>query len=178
MFYLSKSCRIEFSSSFFFPIRTVDIIRSINDEDYEKAQFLPSEWEQFTSRIPSLLRSEANLRQSDASLYCSVIDDSIVDILSPLETTTQIWERCEYLSSRFAAKFLPYRSLDNHLEFVLAIRNYEVDGFNRVYPTYSGINLSHDELECLSEQKSNVQKKINDLLHSTPKASSILTGTE
>ena len=159
MFYLSKSCRIEFSSSFFFPVRTVDIIRSINDVDFEKAQFLPSEWEQFTSRIPSLLRSEANLRQSDASLYCSVIDDSIVDILSPLETTTQIWERCEYLSPRFAAKFLPYRSLDNHLEFVLAIRNYKVDGFNRVYPTYSGINLSHDELECLSEQKSNVQKK-------------------
>ena len=172
MFYLSKSCRIEFSSSFFFPVRTVDIIRSINDKDYEKVQFLPSEWEQFTSRIPSLLKSEANLRQSDASIYCSVIDDSIVDILSPLETTTQIWERCEYLSSRFAAKFLPYRSLDNHLEFVLAIRNYKVDGFNRVYPTYSGINLSHDELECLSEQKSNVQKEINDLLHSTPKADS------
>ena len=178
MFYLSKSCRIEFSSSFFFPVRTVDIIRSINDVDFEKAQFLPSEWEQFTSRIPSLLRSEANLRQSDASLYCSVIDDSIVDILSPLETTTQIWERCEYLSPRFAVKFLPYRSLDNHLEFVLAIRNYKVDGFNRVYPIYSGINLSHDELECLSEQKSNVQKEINDLLHSTPKASSILTGTK
>ena len=178
MFYLSKSCRIEFSSSFFFPVRTVDIIRSINDVDFEKAQFLPSEWEQFTSRIPSLLRSEANLRQSDASLYCSVIDDSIVDILSPLETTTQIWERCEYLSPRFAVKFLPYRSLDNHLEFVLAIRNYKVDGFNRIYPTYSGINLSHDELECLSEQKSNVQKEINDLLHSTPKASSILTGTK
>ena len=75
MFFLSESCRIEFSSSFFFPVRTVDIIRSINDVDFEKAQFLPSEWEQFTSRIPSLLRSEANLRQSDASLYCSVIDD-------------------------------------------------------------------------------------------------------
>ena len=175
MFYLSKSCRIEFSSSFFFPIRTIDIIRSVNDEDYEKVQFPPSEWEQFMSSIPFLLRSEANLRQSDASLYCPTIDDSIIDILSPLETTTQIWDRCEYLSPRFAIKFLPYRSLDDHLEFVLAIRNYKVDGFNRVYPIYSGLNLSHEELESLSEQKSIVEKVITELLHSTSKPSPILT---
>ena len=170
MFFLSETCRLEFSSSFFFPVRSVDIIRSINDVDYENVQFLLSEWEQFVLTIPSLLSSVSLLRQNESlQAEYSIIDDNIVDILSPLETTTQIWEYCEYLSPRFAIKFLPYRSLDDRLEFLLAIRNYKVDGFNRVYPSYSGMNLSHDELESLSAQKSSIEKAIFDLQHSMPK---------
>ena len=172
-FSLSEDCKVTLVSSFLHPIKSVEITKSIYGSTYQRASFCLSQWRKLIVQIPELLAAADYLRKDENLQPMIEIPGDDDDFALPLDTIEQVWESCEYITPRYAFKFIPYQSSENRVDLILAARNYTVDGQQKIHPKPGGINLSLKELETLLSLKDTIEIVITTHLNNPPIASPV-----
>ena len=152
-FFLSANCQVQIPPSLFLPLRSIQIIRSVNEEYViESANFHLTEWKEFIDDVPFLIMLSNSLKKNKS-----------LDFF-PLEKSKQdIWDLCEFQTSRFVGKLIPFTSIFGTKETLLRLRGYTIDAWGKIHPTEVGLDLWHEELLSLNEQRQDIATNISYL---------------
>ena len=152
-FFLSTNCQVQIPPSLFLPLRSIQIIRTVNEEYViESVNFRLAEWKEFIDDVPLLITLSNSLKKNKS-----------LDFLPLEKSKQQTWEFCEFQTTRLVGKLIPYTSIFGTKETLLRLRGYTIDVWGRIHPNEVGLDLWHEELLSLNEQRQDIARNISHL---------------
>ena len=171
-FILPKNCQVQITTSQFLPLRSVKLVRSVDDEDYviESVNFRLAEWKEFLEAVPVFLQLMKALKKNKNLDFPSL--DEVLNTSHPELLVKGTWEFVEYQSHRLVAKLIPYKSLIGTREVLLCIRGYKTDVWGRIHPSAFGLDLFQAEVDNLNDHRKEITDNISYLEKTCPPISS------
>ena len=149
-FFLSANCQVQIPSSLFLPLRSIQVIRTVNEEYViESLNFRLPEWKEFIDDVPLLI-----------TLSNSIKKNKSLDFLPLEESKQDTWEFCEFQTPRLVGKLIPYTSIFGTKETLLRLCGYTIDVWGKIHPNEVGLDLWHEELLSLNEQREDIANNI------------------